>query len=54
MLREMQRMVKDHGKKREFKIKSAILTTEDKRSFSPDTLLDCGCTDSAINRAYAE
>jgi hypothetical protein len=50
----MQRIVKDHGKKREFKIKSAILTTEDKRSFLPDTLLDCGCTDSAINRAYAE
>jgi hypothetical protein len=49
----MARILGNSERKREFKLK-AIIMTEDERSFTPDTLLDTGCTDSAMDRSFVE
>ena len=49
----LERHLSNVEKKREFK-PYTIITTEDERSFIPDSLLDCGCTDSVINRKFVE
>jgi hypothetical protein len=50
---ELSRLLNNANRKREFK-PPTILTTEDDRSFLADALLDCGCTDTAINRSFVE
>jgi hypothetical protein len=49
----LSRLLNNADRKRELK-PLTILTTEDDRSFLADALLDCGCMDTAINRAFVE
>jgi hypothetical protein len=47
----MRRFVEQLDTKRELR-PPTIVTTEDGNSFDALSLFDCGCTDSAINRAF--
>jgi hypothetical protein len=51
--KELSRLLNNANRKREFK-PPTVLTTEDDRSFLADALLDCGCTDTAINCSFVE
>jgi hypothetical protein len=53
LAKELEQHLTNAGKKQEFK-PHTILTTEDEQSFIVDALLDCRCTDTAINQKFGE